>query len=146
MIRVMEDKYSAAHRFGIVADADGRKVGPYAQGDDLTGFAVRGGDANTAAVVSEFAAGGEVIARRVTTDGQSICWLREDLAALAELALQQEAKQYRRAAEKVGEFIRHTDAAGAEREGVTIEQYRRDRLNAGARWEKYRARNRAGGR
>jgi hypothetical protein len=142
MKSVTNDVYTAAHRFGIVTDAGGRKVRPIAP-PDLDGFETCGGEGGR--LVAEFAAGGEVIARRVETSTGAEYWLRADLVALAETALQYEAKEHARIIETVGAFIADTDAAGAERHGITIEEYRRKRHNAGNRWERYRAANRAGG-
>lgn len=153
MISVDYDTYYAAHRFGIVARAGGRLMKPkrIALGNDAQ--QVAGG--NGRATVKEFATlDAVVIARSVEVPagpgagpaaGSRECWLRADLAELALEAMRFEAAEHRRVVEVVGRFIADTDAAGAERNGVTVEQYRADRHRKGARWDNYRAKQRAGG-
>jgi len=88
---------------------------------------------------------GEVIARKVVACGAVECWLRADVAASARAALAAEAAKHERVIAEVGDFIKSTDAAGAKRNGVTVEQYRAQRHAAGNRWDHYRAAQRAGG-
>jgi hypothetical protein len=104
MKAVPDDVYSAAHRFGIVSHAGGRKVRPIAA-PDLEGFHTCGGEGGR--VVSEFAAGGEVIARRVETSTGQECWLRADLVELAEIALGHEAARTARA---ISETVAYAEA------------------------------------
>lgn len=144
MISVDYDTYYSAHRFGIVARAGGRLKRPkrieLAEGAQQ----VAGGERR--ATVKEFATlDATVIARSVEAAGSRECWLRADLAEQALEAMRFEAAEHRRVVEVVGRFIADTDAAGAERNGVTVEQYRADRHRKGARWDNYRAKQRAGG-
>lgn len=88
---------------------------------------------------------GEVVARKVCALTQTLCWLREDVADLARAALAAEAAEHERVRCELAEFIRSTDRQGATRNGVSVEEYRRSRHAAGARWDNYRARQRAGG-
>jgi hypothetical protein len=97
------------------------------------------------AEVLEWAIGGEVVGRKVTALGTTECWLRGDLAEATRAALAAEAADYARVAAEVGAFIKSTDEQGARRNGVTVEQYRAKRHAAGARFDRYRAANRAGG-
>jgi hypothetical protein len=136
------DVHFAAHRFGIVSRAGGRLV--RSQRAVLVGNSVDGG--SDRAEIKEFATpGGEVIARRVTALGHTECWLRADLAEAAQKALDDEAAGYAAATAIVKDFIRYSDEQGAARNNTTVEQYRADRHRKGARWDNYRAKQRAGG-
>jgi hypothetical protein len=144
MISVDHDTYYAAHRFGFVSKAGGRLMRPkrveLAEGAQQ----VAGGESR--ATVKEFATlDGTVIARCVQATHSRECWLRADLAELASEALVREAADYRDVIASLAEFIRSTDAQGAARNNTTVEQYRAKRHAAGARWDNYRARQRAGG-
>lgn len=144
MISVDYDTYYSAHRFGLVARAGGRLMRPkrIALGNDAQ--QVAGG--NGRATVKEFATlDATVIARSVEAAGSRECWLRSDLAEQASAAMAREAAEHRRVVEAVGRFIADTDRQGAARNGVTVEQYRADRHRKGARWDNYRAKQRAGG-
>jgi hypothetical protein len=142
MKHVSETVHYAAHRFGIVAGAGGRLVA--SRPALLAGQTVDGGHSH--AEVKEFAtADGAVIARRVTAGGETLCWLRSDLAEAAGAALEREAAEHRRVIAEVGDFIRETDLQGARRNSMTVEQYRAKRHADGMRWDKYRAKQRAGG-
>jgi hypothetical protein len=88
---------------------------------------------------------GAVLTRKVVACGQTACWLRADVAQAARAALAAEAAGHARVIAEVGQFIRDTDIMGARRTGTTVEQYRTNRHNAGARWDHYRAAQRAGG-
>jgi len=141
------DRYSAAHRFGIVGKAGGRLVPRRAgSGAHVPHQMVRGIDhiADPACINEFVTPGGEVIARKVAACGEVQCWLRADLAEAADAALAKEAADYQRVVTELAAFIRGTDEQGAARNGVSVEQYRTQRHNAGARWDKYRARQRAG--
>jgi hypothetical protein len=143
MISVDFDLYYAAHRFGLVARAGGRLMRPKRIALDGSPQLTAGGERAT---VKEFATlDATVIARSVEAAGSRECWLRADLAGAAAAAMRREAAEHRRVVEVVGRFIADTDAAGAERDGVTVEQYRARRHAAGNRWDRYRAQQRAGG-
>ena len=89
--------------------------------------------------------GGEVIARKVVACGAVECWLRPDVAEAARAALAAEASKHEQVIAELRDFIQTTDVMGARRTGTTVEQYRTNRHNAGARWDRYRAQQRAGG-
>jgi hypothetical protein len=136
MIGRDDDVFLAACRFGIVARAGGK---PRRR---ATGDMSRHGSGSLLEFVD---AGGEVIARKVTALGESQCWLRADLSEAADAALAREAEDYARVTAELADFIRSTDRQGASRNGVSVEEYRRNRHAAGARWDNYRAKQRAGG-
>lgn len=143
MISVDFDTYYAAHRFGLVARAGGRLMRPKRIALAEGAQQIAGGEQR--ATVKEFATlDATVIARCVQSEHHRECWLRADLAGQARDAMQREAAEHRRVVEVVGRFIADTDAAGAERNGVTVEQYRARRHASGTRWDAYRARQRAG--
>jgi hypothetical protein len=136
MIGVDDDVFLAACRFGIVARAGGK---PRRR---ATGDMSRHGSGS----LLEFAdADGGVIARKVTALGESQCWLRADLAEAADAALAREAEDYARVTAELRDFIHATDRQGAARNGVSVEQYRAKRHAAGNQWDRYRAKQRAGG-
>jgi hypothetical protein len=134
MIEVTDEAHYAAARFKVLTG--GRFVRSKTQGRGAMGS----GD-----LLEYVLPDGEVVARKVSALGQTLCWLRADLADAADAAMQQEVAEHRRVVEAVGRFIRETDAAGAERTGSTVEQYRARRHAAGNRWDNYRAKQRAGG-
>jgi hypothetical protein len=101
MTPVSLDVYLAAHRFGVVSAAGGRVVRPIGTETD--------------AARSEFAAGGEVIARRVGSGGAAECWLRTDLVELAETALAYEAADTQRVISEVTEFAEQSRREAAAR-------------------------------
>jgi hypothetical protein len=141
MKSVDQDTYYAAHRFGVIHRAGGRLVkrGPPA----LVGNVVDGGC--VAVECKEFAIDGfGIVSRKVTRGDEIECWLRRDIADAAEDALKGEQAEHGRIIDAVGDFIRDTDMAGAVRNNPTVEDYRRDRHARGARWDKYRAKQRAG--
>jgi len=88
---------------------------------------------------------GAVLSRKVVACGATECWLRADVAAAARAALAAEAAEHGRVKAELAQFIKSTDAAGAKRNGVSVEQYRAQRHAKGAAWDNYRARQRAGG-
>lgn len=88
---------------------------------------------------------GTVLSRKVVALGQTECWLAPDVAQQARAAMAAEAATTARVIADMAEFIRDTDAAGAKRNGVTVEQYRAQRHAAGNRWDRYRAEQRARG-
>lgn len=142
MIGVETDKHYAAHRFGLVAAAGGkatRRPVPSMSGYDTAGGIEAG-------QVLEFRdAAGELLSRKVVACGRTECWLRADLADGARAALAREAAEHDRIKADLADFIKSTDAAGAKRNGVTVEQYRATRHAKGARWDRYRAEQRARG-
>lgn len=141
MIAVDDVTHYAAHRFGLVAKAGGRLV-KQARAAMTDGAAAACGEP---AELKEFALpGGEVVARKVVALGSVLCWLRADLAIAAAAALEHERAEHARVISELREFIRDTDRQGAARNGVSVEQYRTNRHNAGARWDRYRAAQRAG--
>jgi hypothetical protein len=134
MIEVTDDTHYAAARLKVLTG--GRFVRSKTQG--------RGG-MGSGDLLEYVLPGGEVVARKVSALGQTLCWLRADLAGQANAAMAAEAADYARATAEVAEFIRSTDRQGAERTGSTVEQYRARRHAAGNRWDRYRAQQRAGG-
>jgi len=147
MISVDFNLHYAAHRFGIVA----RAGGTLRPRERVTGAVpcqmVRGiHHISDPACIKEFVTpDGEVIARKVAACGRVECWLRRDLADAADAALQREAAEHQRIIAELRDFIADTDRQGATRNGVTVEQYRAKRHAAGNHWDKYRAKQRAGG-
>lgn len=141
MIAVDGITHYAAHRFGIVARAGGRLVRPARVEMDNNAQQVVGDPAE----VKEFATPrGEVVARKVVALGSVLCWLRADLADAAAAALEREQLEHARVISELREFIRDTDRQGAARNGVSVEQYRRNRHAAGERWDRYQGANRRG--
>jgi hypothetical protein len=134
MIEVTDDTHYAAARLKVLTG--GRFVRSKTQG--------RGG-MGAGDLLEYVLPDGEVVARKVTALGETLCWLRADLAEQANAAMAAEAADYARVTAELAEFIRSTDQQGAERHGVTVEMYRRTRHAAGAGWDRYRARQRAGG-
>lgn len=134
MIGVTNDAHYAAARFKVLTG--GRFVRTKTQGG-------RGG-MGAGDLLEYVLPDGEVVARKVTALGETLCWLRRDLAEGAAAAMQREAADYARATAEVAEFIRSTDMLGAARNGVTVEQYRAQRHAAGNRWDNYRAKQAAG--
>jgi hypothetical protein len=94
------------------------------------GFATVNGD--TEATVTEWKAGGEVVARKVEALNRVVVWLRPDIAIEAELALAHDREKTERDRVRVvGEvmsFIRERDNDNALRRGITPEEYKRERL------------------
>lgn len=135
MIGVDDDAvFLAACRFGIIARAGGKAR-----------RSVTGDRRGHGSLLEFVTADGAVIARKVSALGETLCWLRRDLAEAADAALAREAAEHQRIIAEVGRFIRDTDEQGARRNGVTVEQYRAQRHAAGNRWDNYRAIQRAGG-
>jgi hypothetical protein len=144
MIAVDGITHYAAHRFGLVDAAGGKLVKPARVEMDNNAQQVVGGIGG-AAEVKEFAtAGGEVVSRKVVALGSALFWLRRDLADAAAAALEAEKREHARVISEMRDFISETDRQGAARNGVSVEQYRINRHNAGARWDRYRAVQRAG--
>lgn len=95
--------------------------------------------------ISEFAApDGTVAARKVQAHGQTECWLRADLAALAEQALADEAAESARIAADVISYSLGRDEARAADAGMTVEAYRTQRNHALARIDQRRGRSSIG--
>lgn len=142
MISTDEVTYRAAHRFGVVAGAGARlRQLPAVEMADHARASY-----GPHAVVKEFAVpGGLVLARSVVSHDSSEFWLRRDLAEAAKAALAAEQDDSDRIIAAVAGFIRRTDAEGAARTGLTVDAYRARRLADGVRWDKYRAKQRAGG-
>lgn len=135
MIGVDYDTHYAAARFGILKRAGGvprrtksGAMGGYGHGE----------------VVEFVTADGEVISRKVEAMGEVLCWLRQDLADEAKAALLVEAEDYLRVINELRDFIGDTDRQGAARNNTSVEAYRAQRHAAGARWDRYRAKQRAG--
>jgi hypothetical protein len=141
MKSVSQILYYAGHRFGIIHRAGGRLVPR--KPSPLVGNSVDGGCDKV--IVKEFAApGGAILSRKVTRGNDVECWLRRDIADAAQAALDAEDAEAARVIGVMADFIRDTDMAGAIRNDMTVEEYRRDRHARGARWDKYRAKQRAG--
>lgn len=134
MIEVTDDTHYAAARLKVLTG--GRFVRSKTEGRGGMG----GGD-----LLEYVLPDGEVVARKVQALGETLCWLRADLVETARAAMAAEAADYARATAEVAEFIRSTDRQGAARNGVSVEQYRAQRHAKGARWDNYRAKQRAGG-
>lgn len=139
MKHVIPRVHYAAHRFGIVASAGGRFVGRCSADDRLHRH-------GAAIAISEFAApDGTVIARKVVAAGGATeCWLRADLADLAEQALHAEAAESARIAADVISYSLGRDEARAADAGMTVEQYRQTRNHTLARIDQRRGRNSVG--
>jgi hypothetical protein len=135
MIKVETDDHYAAARFRGVLSGGKWVRRPTA------GLSNHGGGELLEYVLPD----GEVLSRKVVACGAVECWLRADVAAQARAALAAEAAEHARVVASVADFIKDTDAAGAKRNGVTVEQYRAQRHAKGAAWDNYRARQRAGG-
>lgn len=141
MKSVSETVYYAGHRFGLVHKAGGRLVPR--KPSPLVGNSVDGGSDKVE--VKEFAIeGGAILSRKVSTPTACECWLRRDIADAAQAALDAEDAETARVIGVMADFIRDTDMAGALRNDTTVSEYRRDRHARGARWDKYRAKQRAG--
>jgi hypothetical protein len=97
------------------------------------------------AEILEFAIDGEVVLRKVKACGLIECWLRADLALETLVARVEAAAEIERVKAVMTDFIHTTDAAGAQRHGISVDAYRAKRHADGARWDKYRAQQRAGG-
>lgn len=136
------DTYYAAHRFGLVAAHGGRKCCPARETLSDGGCPLKGWHIGE---ITEFVAtGGEVLSRKVDACERCECWLRRDLADDARAALAAERADSDRIVAEVAGWIRRTDAEGAARTGMTVDAYRAKRLADGMRWDKYRAKQRAG--
>jgi hypothetical protein len=121
--------WRAAFAFGVMKRTGAVKARP----DELehpAGFATVNGE--TEAVVSEWRAGGEVVARKVEALNRVVVWLRPDIAIEAELALEYDREKTERdrvrVAGEVLKFTRERDEDNAERRGITPEEYKRERL------------------
>lgn len=141
MINTSEQIYMAAHRFGVIAGAGARlrKAPAFEMAEHARA------SYGTHAVVKEWAApGGLVLARSVVSHDAAEFWLRRDLAEAAHAALDAERADSDRIINEVAGWIRRTDAEGAARTGMTVDAYRAKRLADGMRWDRARAKNRAG--
>lgn len=134
MIKVEVDEHYAAARFSVL------KGGKWVRRPTDGYGGVKRGE-----LLEYVMPDGEVIARKVVACGAVECWLRPDVAQQARAVLAAEAATTARVIADMAEFIRDTDATGAKRNGVTVEQYRAQRHAKGAAWDNYRARQRAGG-
>lgn len=95
--------------------------------------------------ISEFAApDGTVAARKVQAHGQTECWLRADLADLAEQALADERAENARIAAAVIASSLGRDSDRAAEQGLSLEAYRLRRNHALARIDQRRGRNSVG--
>jgi hypothetical protein len=134
MIEASTDEHYAAARFAVL------KGGKWVRrATDGYGGIARGD------LLEYVLPGGEVLTRKVVACGQTACWLRADVLEQARAALAAEAAGHARVIAEVGQFIRDTDVMGASRNGQTVEQYRATRHAKGARWDRYRAEQRARG-
>jgi hypothetical protein len=131
MRMVDQPRFRAAIAYGFIRDAGGvlvRNPGPPAPApSDYLTLSSQG------AVVLEYLAGAEVIARKVQTSTGEVFWLRADLALLAEAALAHEAEERTRVIQEVMAWRDRTDAENAARRGMTIDDYRRLRNSQGHR-------------
>ncbi len=86
-----------------------------------TGFATVNGE--TEATVTEWRAGGEVVARKVEALNRTVCWLRPDIAIEAELALEHDRERTDRDRVRVvadyTQFVQQRDIDNALRRGIT---------------------------
>lgn len=142
MINTTEQLYRAAHRFRIIADEGAQML--RAPAFEMAEHARASYGPH--ATVKEWAPpGGLVLARSVITHDHSEFWLRSDLLDKAVAALAAERADSDRIVAEVAGWIRRTDAEGAQRSGMTVDAYRAKRLADGMRWDKRRAKQRAGG-
>lgn len=141
MISVEQDIYMAAHRFRIIAGEGATMLNPPAFEMAEHARASYGEHAT----VKEFAPpGGLVLARSVVSHDASAYWLRRDLAEAAKAALEADQADSDRIVAEVAGWIRRTDVEGAQRTGMTVDGYRAKRLADGMRWDRARAKQRAG--
>jgi hypothetical protein len=134
--------YPAAFRFGLVAAHGGKRFEPARETLSDGGCPLKGWHIGE---ITEFRSpSGEVLARKVVACGRTECWLRHDVAEAAKAALAAEQADSDRIVAEVAGWIRRTDAEGALRTGMTIDAFRAKRLADGMRWDRARAKNRAG--
>jgi hypothetical protein len=127
----------AAHRFGIVSRAGGRKVGALSRDP-------RAKPSHELRIFDFALPSGEVVARQVEVLGRCECWLRADLAELAEQALAAEQAESARIAAEVVSYSLGRDSDRAADAGMTVEQYRNQRNSALQRIDLRRGRQNAG--
>ena len=132
MIEVTPDEHYAAARFAVLTG--GRFVRTQTAGLSNHG---------AGELLEYVRPDGSVLARKVVACGQTLCWLRADIAAAAHAALAAEAAEHGRIKAALAQFISSTDRDGAERNGCTVEQYRAMRHAKGNAWDHYRAAQRA---
>lgn len=135
--------YPAAFRFGVIAEHGGKRCDPARETLADGACPLRGQHIGE---ITEFRSpSGEVLSRKVVACGRTECWLRHDVAEAAKAALAAELDDSDRIVAEVAGFIRRTDAEGAARTGLSVDAFRAKRLRDGMRWDKYRAKQRAGG-
>lgn len=93
--------FRAAIAHGKVSAAGGERI--RRQHPQLLGNSTDGG---STAEVLEYAAGGEVIARKVVAGGEIACWLRADIADAAEAALEHAEAEIERVKAEVVDYAR----------------------------------------
>jgi hypothetical protein len=126
-----QQHFRAAIAYGYIKDAGGvliRNPGPPAPAP--SGYLTL---SSQGAVVLEYQAGAEVIARKVETSSGEVFWLRADLALLAEAALAYEVAERDRIIREVCDWRDKMDAENAARRGMTVEAYRKLRNAQGHR-------------
>jgi hypothetical protein len=137
MKSVPREVHLAAHRFGLVGRAGGSKIGALSRDP-------RAKPSHELRIVEFALPSGEVVARQVEVLDCCECWLRADLAALAEQALAAErAENARIAAAVIASSLGH-DRARAADAGMTLEAYRAKRNFALQRIDQRRGRNSVG--
>jgi hypothetical protein len=142
MIGVPEHVHRAAHAHGCVARAGGKKVvRPVPQ---LLGNSCDGGSKD--AEIQEFAGpDGVVLARKVRALGETLCWLRKDIAVEALAAVIDAEAAIERIKKALTAEMNHRDQVLADARGETLEHFREQRAYRGMKWDRARAQNRAGG-
>lgn len=141
MINTTEQLYRAAHRFGVIAGEGALML--KAPAFEMAEHARASYGPH--ATVKEWAPpGGLVLARSVVSHDSAEFWLRSDLLDKAVAALAAEQADSDRIISEVSGWIRRTDAEGAARTGMTVDAYRAKRLADGMRWDRARAKQRAG--
>ena len=107
MIRVEPQVYLAAHRFGIIADAGGKRCPP--QDPSVTEFA---------------APDGRVLSGKIEDADGLQCWLAGDLVQPARDALERERADFDRARAQVRGDYAEKDAREAAKWGLSVDEYR----------------------
>lgn len=105
MKSVSPETYRLAHATGAVARIGGKRVNRNVP--QMSGFSRDGG--HTLADVTEFATpGGEVVARKVCALGEVACWVRRDLAEVADAEAARSAAEAQRV---IGEVLDYAHAS-----------------------------------
>lgn len=103
MISVSTNTYRAAFAFKVMAGLSARKRQRSAELPAIEGFTTTQG---RTAEVQEWEIAGETVGRRVDACGKTMCWLRADIAELADAHLETERQEIERMKAEVIEFAK----------------------------------------